>query len=56
MALAYVNSRPFLSSNIIGATSVEQFKINLASSEFRLMEEVFREIEEIQSLYPNPCP
>ena len=56
MALAYVNSRPFLTSNIIGATSMEQLRINLASSELKLSEEVLAGIEQIHGLYPNPCP
>ncbi|MGA1230436.1 MAG: NADP(H)-dependent aldo-keto reductase [bacterium] len=56
MALAYVNSRPFLTSNIIGATSMEQLRMNLASSELKLSEEVLAGIEQIHGLYPNPCP
>ena len=56
MALAYVNSRPFLTSNIIGATSMEQLRMNLASSELNLSEEVLVGIEQIHGLYPNPCP
>jgi aryl-alcohol dehydrogenase-like predicted oxidoreductase len=56
MALAYVNSRPFLTSNIIGATSMEQLRMNLGSSELKLSEEVLAGIEEIHGLYPNPCP
>ena len=56
MALAYVNSRPFLTSNIIRAISTEQLKINLASSVLKLTEEVLEGIEENHGLYPNPCP
>lgn len=56
MALAYVNSRPFLTSNIIGATSVEQLKDNIESSEIKLPDEVLQQIEQIHADIPNPCP
>ena len=56
MALAYVNSRPFLTSNIIGATSMEQLRMNLGNSELKLSEEVLAGIEQIRGLYPIPCP
>ena len=56
MALAYVSSRPFLTSNIIGATSMEQLKTNLISSELELSEELLEGIEKIHGLYTNPCP
>ncbi|MDH5256528.1 MAG: aldo/keto reductase, partial [Gammaproteobacteria bacterium] len=56
MALAYVNSREFLTSNIIGATNMEQLKSNIESSELILTDEVVSEIEEIHIKYSNPCP
>ena len=56
IALTYVSSRSFLTSNIIGATSMEQLKTNLASSELQLSEDVLEEIERIHGLYSNPCP
>ncbi|MBP0050041.1 NADP(H)-dependent aldo-keto reductase [Marinobacterium sp. AK62] len=56
MALAYVNSRPFLGSNIIGATRLEQLKANLDSLEVRLSPELLAKIEAIHQRYPNPCP
>jgi len=56
MALAYVNSRSFLSSNIIGATSLEQLKTNIESINITLSTEILDEIESIHKLYPNPCP
>ena len=56
MALAYVSSRHFLTSNIIGATSMEQLKTNLISSELELSEELLEGIEKIHGLYTNPCP
>lgn len=56
MALAYVNDRPFTTSNIIGATSKEQLKINIDSADVSLSEEVLAEIEAVHSVQPNPCP
>ncbi|GHC24943.1 NADP(H)-dependent aldo-keto reductase [Aidingimonas halophila] len=56
MALAYVNSRPFLTSNIIGATTMEQLETNLASEGLRLDQEVIDAIENVHKRLPNPCP
>ncbi len=56
MALAYVNSRPFLTSSIIGATSPEQLKENLDSSHIQLSDEVLRDIELVHKDNPNPAP
>lgn len=56
MALAYVNTRPFLTSNIIGATTMEQLKENIASIDVTLSDDVLNAIEAIHVKYPNPCP
>jgi aryl-alcohol dehydrogenase-like predicted oxidoreductase len=56
MALAYVNSRSFLTSNIIGATSMNQLKSNLASFNITLLPEVLEGIEHIHTQIPNPGP
>ena len=56
LALAWVNQRQHLDSNIIGATTIEQLKINLESVELQLSEEVLRAIDEIHQRYPNPSP
>ena len=56
MALAWVTSRPFTTSNIIGATTLEQLESNLASVELGLTEEVISEIEAIHQTQPNPAP
>ena len=56
MALAYVNSRPFVTANIIGATRMEQLESNLASVDLTLSEEVLEAIEAIHQDHPNPCP
>jgi aryl-alcohol dehydrogenase-like predicted oxidoreductase len=56
MALAYINSRSFLTSNIIGATSMEQLRSNIASAEIELGSAVLSEIEAIHQSIPDPCP
>ncbi|GAA0575559.1 NADP(H)-dependent aldo-keto reductase [Halomonas salifodinae] len=56
MALAFVNSRPFLTSNIIGATTMEQLESNLASESLKLEPAVLEAIEAVHRQLPNPCP
>jgi len=56
MALAFVTSRPFVTSNLIGATTVEQLRQNLDSAKVVLSQEVLEAIEAIQRKYPNPAP
>ena len=54
-ALAFVNNRPFVTSNLIGATSLAQLQSNLASLDLVLSDDVLAGIEAIQSVYPNPA-
>ncbi|TMU55347.1 NADP(H)-dependent aldo-keto reductase [Flagellimonas algicola] len=56
MSLAFVNTRPFLTSNIIGATTMDQLKENIASIEVDLSDEVLDGIETIHNAIPNPAP
>jgi len=56
MALAYINSREFLTSNIIGATNMAQLQANIASSELVLSPELLADIEAIHLRHPNPSP
>jgi aryl-alcohol dehydrogenase-like predicted oxidoreductase len=56
MALAYVTSRPFLTSNIIGATTLDQLASNLGSADLALPDEVLAGIEAIHQRHPNPSP
>ena len=56
MALAFVNTRPFVVSNIIGATTMEQLKMNIDSLDVVLSKEVLKGIEAIQQAVPNPAP
>lgn len=56
MALAFVNSRPFVTSNIIGATSTEQLKSNIDSMDLTLSADVLDAIEAVHTQQPNPSP
>ncbi len=56
MALAYVTSRSFLTSTIIGATTMEQLRSNLAGCLMPLPPSVLAGIEEIHQDYTYPCP
>lgn len=56
MALAFVNQQQFVTSTIIGATTLNQLKENIDSFELKLSETVVDEINKIQELYPNPAP
>ena len=54
-ANAFVNDRPFVTSNIIGATSMSQLKENINSINVKLSSEILNEIENIHLSDPNPC-
>lgn len=56
MALAFVNSRPFVTSNIIGATTMPQLKENIESIRVALSPDVLRAIEDVYSRIPDPAP
>ncbi|MEI5998585.1 NADP(H)-dependent aldo-keto reductase [Paraburkholderia bengalensis] len=55
-ALAFVNSRPFLTSNLIGATSLDQLKENIASVDVKLSPEALADIDALHEQQPNPAP
>ena len=56
LAQAFVNSRPFVTSNIIGATTMEQLKENLESIDIKLSNEIIEKINLIHNKNPNPSP
>jgi aryl-alcohol dehydrogenase-like predicted oxidoreductase len=56
MALAFVNRQPFVTSTLIGATTMEQLDVNLASVGVRLSDEVMAAIDVVHQVHPNPCP
>ena len=56
MSLAFVNDRPFVTSNIIGATSMNQLRENIDSANIKLSDEVISEINGVNEMIPNPAP
>lgn len=56
MALAFVNQQPFVTSNIIGATNLEQLEENINSIYVALTEEIIRDINAIHNTIPDPAP
>jgi len=56
LALAYVRTRPFVASTIIGATTLDQLTHNLDSVDVNLDEALLKEIESIHREHTYPCP
>jgi len=56
MSLKFCEIQPFMTSVIIGATTMEQLKTNVESVNVNLTKEIIKEINEVQKIYPNPCP
>ena len=56
MSLKFCEIQPFITSVIIGATTMEQLKTNIESVNVKLSDYTINEINEIQKKYPNPCP
>tara|TARA_B100000035_G_C21032050_1_gene568995 strand:+ start:2810 stop:3778 length:969 start_codon:yes stop_codon:yes gene_type:complete len=56
LSLAFVNKQPFVTSNIIGATTMQQLKENIESVDINLTDEMIEEINKIHAKQPNPAP
>ena len=56
ISLKFIEIQPFVTSVIIGATTMEQLKTNIESVNLNLTDEIIKEINVIQKKYPNPCP
>ena len=56
LALAFVRSRWFVSSTIIGATSLQQLHENIDSVNVTLNQEILAELDAVHTRYPNPAP
>ena len=54
--LGFLEIQLFVTSVIIGATTMEQLKTNIESVNINLTKEIIDEINEVQKIYPNPCP
>ena len=56
LSLKFCEIQSFVTSVIIGATTMQQLKTNIESVNVSLTNEIINEINEIQKIYPNPCP
>ncbi len=56
MSLKFCEIQDFMTSVIIGATTMEQLKTNIESVNINLTDDVIKEINNVQTIYPNPCP
>ena len=56
MSLKFCEIQDFMTSVIIGATTMEQLKTNIESVNINLSDDVIKEINNVQTIYPNPCP
>ena len=56
MSLKFCEIQDFMTSVIIGATTMEQLKTNIESVNIKLSDDVIKEINNVQTIYPNPCP
>ena len=54
LALAFVNSREFVTGNILGATSLAQLKVDIGSIDVELSDDVLSEVERLHSQMPSP--
>jgi len=56
MSIKFCEIQDFMTSVIIGATTMEQLKTNIESVNVNLSDEIINEINNVQKIYPNPCP
>ena len=56
MSIKFCEIQSFMTSVIIGATTMEQLKTDIESVNVKLTDEIIKEINEVQKIYPNPCP
>jgi aryl-alcohol dehydrogenase-like predicted oxidoreductase len=56
MSLAFVTDQPFVTSNIIGATTMAQLRENIASADLSLSKEILEDIDQVHKQFSNPAP
>jgi len=56
MSIKFCEIQDFMTSVIIGATTMEQLKTNIESVNVNLTNDILKEINRVQTIYPNPCP
>ncbi len=56
MAIAFTLHQPFVASSLVGATTLEDLKSNIAAIDVTLSEEVLKDLNAVNERYPDPCP
>jgi aryl-alcohol dehydrogenase-like predicted oxidoreductase len=56
LSLAFIDQQPFVTSTIIGATTLEQLKENIDTIQVSLSDEILKAIDEVQAIIPDPAP
>ncbi|MTI18278.1 aldo/keto reductase [Rhodobacteraceae bacterium RKSG542] len=56
LALGFAHTRPFVTSVIIGATTLDQLKTDISAADFQMSDEIEKRINAIHLLHANPCP
>ena len=56
MSIKFCEEQEFMTSVIIGATTMDQLKTNIESVKVKLDQEVINAINNVQKIFPNPCP
>lgn len=56
MALAYLLTKPFVTSLIIGATTMEQLETNVGATDIKLSDDIMKQLEALTVKHSNPCP
>jgi aryl-alcohol dehydrogenase-like predicted oxidoreductase len=56
LSLAFIDQQPFVTSTIIGATTLEQLKENIDTIKVSLSDEILKAIDEVQAIIPDPAP
>lgn len=56
LSLAFIEQQPFVTSTIIGATTLEQLKENIDTIQVTLSDEILKAIDEVQAVIPDPAP
>jgi aryl-alcohol dehydrogenase-like predicted oxidoreductase len=56
LSLAFIEQQPFVTSTIIGATTLEQLKENIDTIQVSLSDEILKAIDEVQAIIPDPAP
>jgi len=56
LSLAFIEQQSFVTSTIIGATTMEQLKENIDTIQVSLSDDILKAIDEVQAVIPDPAP